>query len=82
MGMTLSPAFLMAVCVLVGIFPAFFAGPLVHAGAGAILGPDMPAFHMAVWHGFNMALVLSMVALAGGAVFYRYRHRLFDAHVW
>ncbi|MCA1786084.1 MAG: DUF4040 domain-containing protein, partial [Desulfobacteraceae bacterium] len=48
----------------------------------AILGPDMPAFHMAVWHGFNMALVLSMVALAGGAVFYRYRHRLFDAHVW
>ncbi|MFO7989147.1 MAG: monovalent cation/H+ antiporter subunit A [Desulfotignum sp.] len=81
-GMTLSPAFLMAVCVLVGIFPAFFAGPLVHAGAGAILGPDMPAFHLAVWHGFNMALVLSMVALGGGAVFYRHRHRLFDAHVW
>jgi multicomponent K+:H+ antiporter subunit A len=82
MGMTLSPGFLMAMCVLVGIFPAFFAGPLVNAGAGAILGPDMPAFHMAVWHGFNMALVLSMVALAGGVVFYLQRHRLFDVHVW
>jgi multicomponent K+:H+ antiporter subunit A len=81
-GMTLSPAFLMAVCVLVGIFPAFFAGPLVHAGAGAILGTDMPAYHMAVWHGFNMALVLSMVALAGGAVFYLQRQRLFDVHTW
>ena len=68
-GMILSPAFLMAVCVLVGIFPAFFAGPLVKAGAGAILGPDMPAYHMAVWHGFNMALILSIIALAGGVVF-------------
>ena len=82
MGMTLSPAVLMAVCVLVGIFPAFFAGPLVNAGAEAILGPDMPAFHMAVWHGFNMALVLSMVALAGGVIFYWQRRKLFDVHVW
>ena len=81
-GMTLSPAFLMAVCVLVGIFPAFFAGPLVNAGAGAILGPDMPDYHLAVWHGFNMALVLSIIALAGGVVVYRQRHRLFDIHVW
>ena len=81
-GMILSPAFLMAVCVLVGIFPAFFAGPLVKAGAGAILGPDMPAYHMAVWHGFNMALILSIIALAGGVVFYRQRQRLFDAHGW
>jgi multicomponent K+:H+ antiporter subunit A len=81
-GMILSPAFLMAVCVLVGIFPAFFADPLVHAGAGAILGADMPDYHMAVWHGFNMALVLSMIALAGGVVFYRQREKLFDAHAW
>jgi multicomponent K+:H+ antiporter subunit A len=81
-GMTLSPGFLMAVCVLVGIFPAFFAGPLIHAGAGAILGPEMPAYHMAVWHGFNVALVLSMIGLAGGVIFYRQRERLFDAHVW
>lgn len=82
LGMTLSPGFLMAVCVLVGIFPAFFAGPLVNAGAGAILGPAMPDYHMAVWHGFNMALVLSMVALAGGVVFYLQRQKLFDSHVW
>ncbi|MEX1312668.1 MAG: monovalent cation/H+ antiporter subunit A [Desulfotignum sp.] len=81
-GMTLSPGFLMAVCVLVGIFPSVFAGPLIHAGAGAILGPDMPAYHMAVWHGFNVPLVLSMIGLAGGVVFYRQRERLFDAHVW
>ncbi|MEX1300553.1 MAG: monovalent cation/H+ antiporter subunit A, partial [Desulfotignum sp.] len=81
-GMTLSPGFLMVVCVLVGIFPSVFAGPLIHAGAGAILGPDMPAYHMAVWHGFNVPLVLSMIGLAGGVVFYRQRERLFDAHVW
>ncbi len=68
-GMILSPAFLMAVCVLVGIFPAVFAGPLIHAGAEAILGPDMPDVHLAVWHGFNMALVLSMIGLAGGGSF-------------
>lgn len=81
-GMILSPAFLMAVCVLVGIFPAVFAGPLIHAGAEAILGPDMPDVHLAVWHGFNMALVLSMIGLAGGGIFYWQRRNLFDAHVW
>lgn len=81
-GMILSPAILMAVCVLVGIFPAVFAGPLVHAGAGAILGPAMPDIHLAVWHGVNMALVLSIIALAGGIIFYRKRETLFDAHAW
>ncbi len=81
-GMILSPGFLMAVCVLVGIFPSFFAGPLVHAGAEAILGPDMPHVHLAVWHGFNMALLLSMIALAGGVLFFGQRQHLFDAHEW
>jgi multicomponent K+:H+ antiporter subunit A len=82
LGMTFSPAFLMAVCVLVGIFPAVFAGPLIHAGAGAILGPAVPAVSIAVWHGFNVALVLSIIALAGGTVCYLQRQKLFDAHVW
>jgi multicomponent K+:H+ antiporter subunit A len=39
----------------------------------------MPDFHIAIWHGFNMALVLSMIALAGGG-FYLQRLRLFDSH--
>ncbi len=81
-GMMVSPGFLMGICILVGVFPAFFAGPLVNAAAKSILGPDMPMYHMAVWHGFNLALGLSLIAMAGGGICYWQRHRLFDAHQW
>lgn len=80
--MMVSPGFLMGICVLVGVFPAFFAGPLVNAAAKSILGPDMPVYHLAVWHGFNLALGLSLIAMAGGGICYWQRHRLFDAHQW
>src|SRR5690606_15830554 len=40
-------------------------------------------YHVAVWHGFNLPLVMSLVALAGGALLFVRRHRLyaFDARV-
>lgn len=82
LGMILPPGILMGLCVLVGLFPAGLAGPLVNGAAAGILGPDMPEYTIAIWHGFNMALGLSALALAGGAVFYWQRSRLFDSHTW
>ncbi len=81
-GMRLPAEILMALCVLVGLFPAVLAGPVLKAAAAGILGADMPEFKLSIWHGFNTALVLSIVALAGGAVCYRFRLYLFDSHVW
>ncbi|MFO7576849.1 MAG: monovalent cation/H+ antiporter subunit A [Pelovirga sp.] len=81
-GMRLPAEILMVLCILVGLFPMTLAAPLVNVAAASILGAATPDYKIAIWHGFNMALALSMIALAGGALFYWQRLRLFDAHRW
>jgi multicomponent K+:H+ antiporter subunit A len=61
---------LVLACVVVGIFPARTIGPALDTAARAVLGPDMPAYDLAVWHGFNAPLAMSVVALAGGVLGY------------
>jgi multicomponent K+:H+ antiporter subunit A len=65
-------ALLVVACVLVGALPAITVGPLLATAGEAILGPRMPAYELAVWHGFTPALLMSLVALAGGIGFYLY----------
>jgi len=69
LGMKAPAMLLVAVCVVVGIAP-FLAEPLVRATAGAALGQPAPAFHLALWHGLNLPLALSGLAVAGGALLY------------
>src|SRR6056297_2563719 len=80
--MRLPAEVLMALCVLVGLFPMTLAAPMVNVAAGSILGAATPDYHIAIWHGFNMALAMSVIALGGGAIFYLQRLRLFDSHRW
>ena len=63
-------ALLAAVCVVVGVLPALTLGPLVQIAATAMLGQAPPPYQLAIWHGFNLPLLLSMLALAGGAGLY------------
>ena len=35
-----------------------------------MVGGDLPEYSLAIWHGVNMPLVMSLVALAGGIVLY------------
>ena len=35
-----------------------------------MVGCDLPEYSLAIWHGVNMPLVMSLVALAGGIVLY------------
>jgi len=65
-------ALLVAACVLVGALPAITVGPLLATAGEAILGARMPAYELAVWHGFTPALLMSLIALAGGIGFYFY----------
>jgi multicomponent K+:H+ antiporter subunit A len=46
------------------------AGPLVASVATVVLGAPAPAFELALWHGLNLPLALSAVALTGGALLY------------
>lgn len=69
--MTLPVALLVSLCLLVGILPAATAGPLLDAAVVAVLGPEIPAYSLSVWHGFTLPLLMSATALAGGLILYR-----------
>jgi multicomponent K+:H+ antiporter subunit A len=61
---------LVLICLVVGIFPALTIGPLLAAAVDAVMGANAPAYSLRVWHGFTPALLLSLAALAGGALLY------------
>ena len=67
-GMWASPALLTVLAVLLGLIPMPLAAPLVGAATAAVTGAPAPEFDLALWHGVNLALVLSLLAVAGGAV--------------
>src|SRR5690606_9250162 len=68
---------LVVLCLVVGIFPHFTVEPFMHAAATAVLGHNLPEYHIALWHGFNLPLLMSAIALAGGLVLYGQRKGLF-----
>src|SRR5690606_24907269 len=57
-------------CLVVGIIPGLTVGPFLHTAAGSVLGPDMPAYSLSVWHGLNLPLAMSFVAMIGGVALY------------
>ncbi|MBL8342781.1 MAG: monovalent cation/H+ antiporter subunit A [Rubrivivax sp.] len=65
---------LVLLCVAVGLAPALVIGPvLAVAGKAALLGPNagtLPEYTLALWHGFNLPLLMSAIALAAGASIY------------
>ena len=75
---------LVLLCVLVGLFPALVIGPLLAVGAQAALfgGPyaPLPAYKLAIWHGFNLPLAMSMAATAGGVLLYFGLQRRVNLH--
>ncbi|MAS24520.1 MAG: monovalent cation/H+ antiporter subunit A [Oceanospirillaceae bacterium] len=68
---------LVVICLLVGVVPNFAVGDLLNTAAGAVLQAPLPEFSLAVWHGFNIPLLMSLLAVAGGAVLYLNRRHLF-----
>ncbi|RYZ10900.1 MAG: monovalent cation/H+ antiporter subunit A [Comamonadaceae bacterium] len=66
---------LVLVCLVVGVAPAWSVGPLLAAAAAPVVGGALPPYSLAVWHGFNLPLAMSFVALAGGAALYASQRR-------
>ncbi|WP_262297851.1 monovalent cation/H+ antiporter subunit A [Microvirga sesbaniae] len=62
--------FLVLACLLVGILPAMTIKPFLATAVRAVLGPDTPYYSLAVWHGFNEPLLMSLIALTGGVILY------------
>lgn len=61
---------LVLACLAVGIFPALTIGVFLDIAVRAILGPQTPAYDLAVWHGFTMPFAMSLVALGCGIALY------------
>ncbi len=68
---------LVVLCLIVGIFPAWSVGSLLASAAGATLQAPLPAYDLKVWHGFNLAFMMSLVALVGGIGLYSMRTTLY-----
>ncbi|WP_119155792.1 monovalent cation/H+ antiporter subunit A [Caldimonas tepidiphila] len=71
---------LVVICLVVGVLPALTFGPMVHVAATAVAGAPLPEYHLAIWHGFNLPLLMSAIALVGGVAMYFALHRLFRLH--
>ncbi len=71
---------LVAVCLVVGLVPAQIMPPILTVAAQAILGAPPPDFSLAIWHGFNTPLAMSMVAMALGASLYFGLQRFYNLH--
>jgi len=71
---------LVVLCLVVGIAPALTIGPLLAVAATDTLQTPLPDYHLALWHGVNPALVMSLFALVGGALIYLVRHPLTHWH--
>ncbi len=61
---------LVLACLVIGIAPAATIGPILDTAVRAVLGAAVPAYNLAVWHGFTPELLMSIVAIAGGVTVY------------
>ncbi|MYN11711.1 monovalent cation/H+ antiporter subunit A [Pusillimonas sp. TS35] len=64
--MLIPSAILVLLCLIVGVLPSITVGPFLKGAVQAILGADMPHYDLRVWHGFNLPLVMSILAMSGG----------------
>jgi len=61
---------LVLTCLVVGIVPALTIAPFLDSAARSVLGDATPYYSLAIWHGFNAPLILSLVALVAGTIGY------------
>lgn len=57
-------------CLLVGIFPAQVVSSILAAAALPVVGGELPEYSLAIWHGWNAPMIMSLVAMSGGVVLY------------
>ncbi len=57
---------LVLLCLLIGIIPGLSIGPFLHSAVLSVLGQATPEYSLSVWHGINLPLMMSIVAMIGG----------------
>jgi len=72
-GMWLGPAALGVGSLLAGLLVASVGDTFI-APAVAAIAEDAAEVHLALWHGINPMLILSVITVLAGIAVYRYRH--------
>jgi multicomponent K+:H+ antiporter subunit A len=71
---------LVVLCLLVGLLPAWTIGPLLAVGAQPVVGAELPYYSLTIWHGFNLPLLMSIIALVAGLSLYFWLQRGHNLH--
>lgn len=75
--MRLPVELLVVACLVVGIVPSMSIEPILHEAVVSVLGNNAPSYSLAIWHGFNLPLLMSVLALVIGAWGYTVLRRRF-----
>ncbi|WP_432787212.1 NAD(P)H-quinone oxidoreductase subunit 2, chloroplastic [Oligella sp. MSHR50489EDL] len=74
--MLVPSAILVFLCVLVGVLPQHTIGPFLNTAVSGILGLNHGVeYDLALWHGLNIPLLMSVLALIGGVSLALIMHR-------
>jgi multicomponent K+:H+ antiporter subunit A len=71
---------LVLLCIAVGVMPERVVGDVLTVAAGSVLGPTLPEYSLAIWHGVNLPLLIRVMALVGGALCYLLLRNHFGLH--
>ena len=61
---------LVLACLVVGTLPQWSVGLVLDVAAAPVVGGKLPPFDLAVWHGLNTPLVMSLIAMGLGIAMY------------
>lgn len=75
--MRLPVEILVALVLIVGFLPQLSVGPILKSAAEAVLPGAVPDFKLAVWHGWNLPLAMSIAAFGLGVLQFSRRHKLY-----
>ncbi len=64
--MWIGPVLLGVIGLVLGLLPFLVTDSIVAPAIGSILGGAIPEIKLALWHGFNLPLLLSVFTVAGG----------------
>jgi multicomponent K+:H+ antiporter subunit A len=67
---------LVLACLVIGVAPASSIGPVLEAASRTVVGGELPAYSLKLWHGFTRPLLMSTIALVGGTGLYVLLRRL------
>ncbi|MGM0518119.1 MAG: monovalent cation/H+ antiporter subunit A [Campylobacterota bacterium] len=68
---------LVIICFAVGTLPMFTVAPLLATAVMGSLQTPLPEYSLAIWHGFNAPLIMSIIAFIGGITLYTKREKTF-----